>query len=112
MRSIGNRGARSLGPIGCLVPGWITGGSGTGRSATILYQDRGMWVSSSTYLTLSITSLPPLDGVNRDLVNRDWAGFAPENRFPSHFGTAGLRLTVPSPCPFPRGEGDEVHVNF
>lgn len=36
--SIGNSGAKSLGPTGCSVPGCSTGGSALGRSALMLYQ--------------------------------------------------------------------------
>ena len=51
---IGNSGARSSGPSGCSVPGCSTGGGGLGKSATMLYQDFGIWVSSSRYFTLSV----------------------------------------------------------
>ena len=39
---MGNNGARSSGPTGCNVPGCNGGGSGTGRSAMMLYQPFGM----------------------------------------------------------------------
>src|SRR5262245_40059790 len=42
MSSIGNRGARSAGPIGCPVPGCRTAGGGDLRSAAMLYQRVGM----------------------------------------------------------------------
>src|SRR6476620_9873115 len=45
IRSIGNSGARSSGPTGWPVPGCRTGGGGTGRSGTMLYQRVG--ISSS-----------------------------------------------------------------
>src|SRR5262245_7729603 len=50
MISIGNRGARSGGPMGWSVPGWITGGKGPGRSAWMLYQRLGRSFSSSRNL--------------------------------------------------------------
>ena len=53
MSAIGNSGARSSGPMGCPVPGWSTGGGGSGRSAITLYQDFGIWLSSRTYLSWS-----------------------------------------------------------
>src|SRR6185312_7623428 len=58
--SIGNSGARSAGPIGWSVPGCSTGAGGVGRSATMLYQAFGIFDSSSTYLTVSLMSRPPL----------------------------------------------------
>src|SRR5256712_11835255 len=50
MSSMGNSGARSCGPIGCLVPGWSTGGAGVLRSAWMLYHLVGMSFSSSRNL--------------------------------------------------------------
>src|SRR5450759_4721036 len=50
MSAIVKSGARSSGPSGCIVPGWSGGGGGDGRSATMLYQARGMRSSSSTNL--------------------------------------------------------------
>src|SRR5882762_3732697 len=44
---MGNSGARSAGPIGCLVPGWSTGGAGVLKSAWMLYHLVGMSFSSS-----------------------------------------------------------------
>ena len=42
IRAMGKSGARSSGPIGWPVPGFRTGGGGAGRSAAMLYQDRGI----------------------------------------------------------------------
>jgi len=50
-------------PMGRPVPGCSTGGSGSGRSATRLYQCSGIRPSSSRNLTVSdICAAPPLDG--------------------------------------------------
>src|SRR2546423_13135210 len=46
--SIGNSGARSAGPIGCLLPGCMGGLPGKGRSAWMVYQRVGISRSSST----------------------------------------------------------------
>jgi hypothetical protein len=51
---MGNKGARSSGPIGLPVAGCKGGGSGSGKSAKILYQDVGICFSSRTNLTLFI----------------------------------------------------------
>src|SRR5689334_8663690 len=45
MRAMGNNGDRSSGVTGCLVPGCNTGSGALGRSAAMLYQERG--ISSS-----------------------------------------------------------------
>ena len=58
MICIGKSGARSSGPTGCPVPGWSTGGSGSGRSDARLYQASGSFDSSRTYLTCSLMRLP------------------------------------------------------
>src|SRR6187551_411369 len=50
IRSIGNSGARSSGPIGCPVPGCSTGGGGVGRSCSTLYQRVGSSSSGSRIL--------------------------------------------------------------
>src|ERR1019366_8996836 len=50
IRAIGKSGARSAGPIGWPVPGWRTAAGGIGRSATMLYQARGIWSSESRNL--------------------------------------------------------------
>src|SRR5437588_12961045 len=47
MRSVGNGGAKSSGPTGCLVAGGNTGGGGDGRSGMMLYQRVGISDSSS-----------------------------------------------------------------
>ena len=47
MRSIGNSGARSSGPIGSWVAGCSGGGGGSGRSGMTLYQEVGTWSSFS-----------------------------------------------------------------
>src|SRR4051812_38332192 len=57
INAIGNSGARSSGPIGCRVPGWSGAGGGFGRSAAMLYQCLGIWVSSRVYFTLSLMTL-------------------------------------------------------
>jgi len=59
IKAIGNSGARSSGPTGFIVPGCSTAGSGTGRSAAMLYQRFGMRVSSRTYLTVSFMAFLP-----------------------------------------------------
>jgi hypothetical protein len=51
MRFIGKTGARSCGPIGCPVPGWMIGWRGEGKSAWILYHCFG--ISSSLRKTLN-----------------------------------------------------------
>jgi hypothetical protein len=48
MSAMGKSGARSSGPIGSSVAGCRYGEGGTGRSAAMLYQDRGIRLSSST----------------------------------------------------------------
>ena len=48
MSAIGKSGARSSGPIGWPVPGCSGGDGGTGRSAAMLYQARGIRDSSRT----------------------------------------------------------------
>ncbi len=62
---MGKSGARSAGPIGWPVPGWSTGAGGTGRSATMLYQARGMRSSSSTYFVRSLVTLASWVGWSR-----------------------------------------------
>ena len=51
MMSMGYNGAMSCGPIGCPVPGLITGGSGVAKSACTLYHAVGISLSSSRYFT-------------------------------------------------------------
>src|ERR1035437_3221767 len=58
--AIGNSGAKSLGPIGCPVPGCSTAGGGTGRSAAMLYQAFGIRSSPSTYFFVFVMIFPPL----------------------------------------------------
>ncbi|MBA7655741.1 hypothetical protein ES703_63650 [subsurface metagenome] len=53
MSSIGNRGARSSGVTGFPVPGCKIGGSGSGKSARILYQCLGISFSSRVNFVLS-----------------------------------------------------------
>jgi hypothetical protein len=50
MSAMGNSGARSSGPMGSCVPGCRTGGGGSGRSGTTLYQAVGISNSSSRIL--------------------------------------------------------------
>src|SRR6478735_323892 len=57
MSAIGNRGARSAGPIGCIVPGWSGGGGGVRRSAAMLYQARGIRSSSRMNLVLPVLAI-------------------------------------------------------
>ena len=52
--AMGKSGARSSGPTGCSVPGCSGGGSGTGRSAMMLYQALGM--RSSPIMILRVPS--------------------------------------------------------
>src|ERR1035437_6593598 len=52
MSAIGNSGARSCGPMGCLVPGCSTGAGGVFTSARMLYQKRGICSSLSKYLVV------------------------------------------------------------
>lgn len=56
--AIGKSGARSSGPIGSFVPGWMTGGSGTGRSAWMLYHCCGISLSLRNTLLVAIGSAP------------------------------------------------------
>ena len=57
MSAIGNRGARSSGPMGWWVPGWSTGGAGSGRSGWMLYQALGISDSSRiTFVTSAAIS--------------------------------------------------------
>src|SRR6187200_2163984 len=65
MSAIGNRGARSAGPIGCIVPGWSGGGGGVRRSAAMLYQARGIRSSSRMNLVLRLPVLA-IEGRLRD----------------------------------------------
>src|SRR5690554_3709259 len=58
--AIGNNGARSSGPTGFCVPGCSTGGSGRGRSGTMLYHARGISDSSRTYLVCSLSTMKEL----------------------------------------------------
>ena len=51
---MGNKGAKSSGPAGCLVPGCKGGGGGLGKSALILYQNFGALFYSSKYLIESL----------------------------------------------------------
>src|SRR5699024_1838747 len=53
MSPAGNRGARSSGPRGSLVPGCRCGAIGSGRSAWMLYQWVGISLSGSSALTRS-----------------------------------------------------------
>ena len=74
--AIGNSGARSAGPIGCMVPGWSGGNGATGRSAAMLYQARGIRDSSSTNLVCrgsagAITTSWVRDRDGREMARRD-----------------------------------------
>ena len=61
--SIGKSGARSCGPMGCLVPGCSAGIGGNGRSAWMLYQRVGIscWSSRNRVAAgaLMLMTLPP-----------------------------------------------------
>src|SRR3954453_22399799 len=59
IRSIGNNGARSSGPIGCSVPGCSGGGGGLGRSGTTLYHCVGSCDSSSMILCCNSATASP-----------------------------------------------------
>lgn len=50
IKLIGNKGAKSLGPAGCLVAGCKGGGGGLGKSEFILYQNLGALECSNKYL--------------------------------------------------------------
>src|SRR6201984_1797718 len=56
MIAIGNRGARSAGPIGCRVAGWRKGPSGSGRSGRMLYQRSGSWSSLRRNFFMALSS--------------------------------------------------------
>src|SRR5438874_12437821 len=63
MRAIGKRGARSSGPMGCLVPGCSGGDGGAGIEGTTLNQAVGIWFSRSRNLVSS-------DGIGSSLRSR------------------------------------------
>lgn len=54
INAMGNSGARSSGPSGWPVPGLSGGGGMLGRSAMMLYQERGTSSSRSEYLVVVI----------------------------------------------------------
>src|ERR1051326_4107909 len=58
--SIGNRGARSAGPMGCPVPGCRTGGAGVFRSAAMLYHFVGMSFSPRTIFVCDLSAIADL----------------------------------------------------
>src|SRR5438093_12006967 len=78
MSSMGNSGARSCGPIGCLVPGWMTGGAGVLKSAWMLYHFVGMSFSSRRYvvrfLSVALLAMRASFGAAPDRIRRCAAG--------------------------------------
>src|SRR5258706_10424522 len=60
--AIGNSGARSAGPIGCLVPGFNGGDGGVGIDGTTLNHAVGIWLSRSVNLVARVGIAPPLLG--------------------------------------------------
>src|SRR5438874_9566112 len=62
IRAIGNSGARSAGPIGCLVPGCNGGDGGVGIDGTTLNHAVGIWLSRSVNLVARVGIAPPLLG--------------------------------------------------
>src|SRR5215831_12526811 len=71
MRAIWNKGDRSSGVTGFLVPGCNTGSGGVGRSAAMLYQERG--ISSSFRRNLVCTLSGTVDsspGFHEEAINK------------------------------------------
>src|SRR5207302_7534881 len=58
MSAIGKSGARSWGPMGCPVPGCMTGGAGVGKSAWMLYHLVGRSFSlRRTFVSASLCAI-------------------------------------------------------
>src|SRR3990170_7018746 len=70
--SMGKSGAKSCGPMGCPVPGCITGAGGVLRSAWMLYHLVGMSFSVSTYLVVRSADFRAIAVSFHAPLERDW----------------------------------------
>src|SRR6266436_9518924 len=108
MRAIGKRGARSSGPMGCLVPGCSGGDGGVGIEGTTLNHAVGIWFSRSrnlvssdgigSSLRLRSEKLPPRPGRKASLPDhlRVMVGSAPTlGRFRAYVRDLLLRPARP-----------------